>query len=221
MRIFMALILVAITMPSFALADCCGCCVDREPTASDKPAAKVAPVSTLDDAANADGILGIDVAAMQTFDGSTAPLVVTLAPRPFAIYKGSLADPKGAILKAVGLASSEKLFNGHNEVWSLVPLKQDAATIMPTMEYWPAVSLDPGQHASGELSDYTTPGGKYMLAANRGAYEQLPQTWARFAAFADHNANVDTARPTMEFYYSDPGTTPPADVVTLLYIPIN
>jgi len=46
-------------------------------------------------------------------------------------------------------------------------------------------------------------------------------TWGKFAGFVFHNANVDMTRPALEFYYSDPGSTNPEDVITLLYIPIN
>ena len=159
---------------------------------------------------------------MESFDGSVAPSVVELKPTRYAVFKGTLADPKTAWETMIAQAGPMGLMNDEARAWSILPSMPTSSTELdPATPYWPAFTIKDELNPEGELTAYTSPGGKYAMAAHRGPYEKLAETWGRFAGFIFHNANVDMARPALEHYYSDPGTTPPDDLITLLYIPID
>jgi AraC family transcriptional regulator len=160
-------------------------------------------------------------ASLQSFDGSAAPTAVTLPATRFAVYKATLADPGAAWMKLPGLAGEQGLLGESTRAWSIIPTLPSTNPPDMSLPYLAAFTLADGAHPSGEIEEYTSPGGKYVMAAHRGPYEGLAGTWGRFAGFVFHNANVDSTRPAMEHYFSDPGNTKPEDLVTLLFIPIN
>jgi AraC family transcriptional regulator len=120
------------------------------------------------------------------------------------------------------VAGAQGLLGEGSRAWSIIPKMPESATEMdPNTPYWGGFTLADDKQAGGDLEEYTTPGGKYVMAAHRGPYEGLGDTWGKFAGFIFHNGNVDRSRPALEFYYSDPGNTKPEDLITLLYIPLQ
>jgi AraC family transcriptional regulator len=199
---------IALALPQLAPADCCCCCAEEEQMEMQVSKATAPALPVFEE--------------MQSFDGSVAPTVVELQPTRFAVVKGTLADPAAVWQKAPGLAAAQGLLGESTRAWSIIPeMPQSAESMDPNTPYWGGFTLAEGARPSGELEEYTTPGGKYVMGAHRGPYEGLGDTWGKFAAFVFHNANVDMARPALEFYYSDPGNTKPEDLITLLYIPLN
>jgi len=208
MKIVLIAILIAMALPLVAFADCCDCCCDDDAMAPEVSKATAPAVPKPED--------------MQSFNGSVAPSVVELKRQRFAVYKGTLADPPGAWQHVVAAAQPQGIMNENARAWSIIPTMPTSADNMdPNTPYWPAFTISDEMQPSGDLVAYASPGGKYVMAAHRGPYEKLGDTWGKFAAFVFHNANVDRARPALEFYYSDPGNTKPEDLITLLYIPIN
>jgi AraC family transcriptional regulator len=208
MKIQFFAMLLAFALPAFASADCGSCCEEGDPMDTNVSKATSPAIP--------------EAADMQSFDGSVAPSVVELKPQRYAVFKGTLADPQTAWQTMIAQVAAQGLQNDEARAWSIIPKMPTSAENMdPNTAYWPAFTIKDSLEPSGDLSAYTTPGGKYVMAAHRGPYEKLGETWGKFAAFIFHNANVDLARPALEFYYSDPGKTKPEDVVTLLYIPIQ
>jgi AraC family transcriptional regulator len=210
MREVLAGLLLAVLMPLMATADCCCCCetAEAESPATEPVSKATAPAIPLPE-------------EMQSFDGSAAPYAVSLPATRFAVYKGSLANPMEAWNSIVPLAAAQGILNDQALAWSIVPRMPDSAPPAATTEYWSAFTIGDSVHPANGLSAYTSPGGKYAMAAHRGPYEGLGDTWGKFAAFIGHNANIDPARPALEHYHSDPSTTAPEDLITLLCIPIK
>ena len=212
MRILLCALLMVTGLANFAAADCGDCCED-EAVQSSEGSKEVSKATSPALPRPED---------MQSFDGSVAPSVVELKPTRYAIFKGTLSDPKAAWETMVAQAPAQGIMNDAARAWSIIPSMPTSSTEMdPATPYWPAFTIKDELNPTGDLTVYTSPGGKYVLAAHRGPYEKLGDTWGKFAGFVFHNANVDMARPALEYYYSDPGSTPPNDLITLLYIPLN
>jgi AraC family transcriptional regulator len=57
-------------------------------------------------------------------------------------------------------------------------------------------------------------------AMHRGPYETVNETYEELTSWIDHN-NFAVAGPPEELYFSDPGTTAPADYLTEVRLPIS
>jgi AraC family transcriptional regulator len=203
-------ICLALSLPMLAAADCCCCCEEtvRSTSSSETENKATTPAIPLPE-------------EMQSFDGSTAPYAVSLPATRFAVYKGTLANPMEAWNSIVPLAAAQGILNDQAKAWSIVPRMPASNPPATTTEYWSAFTIGDSVQPVNGLAAYTSPGGKYAMAAHRGPYEGLGDTWGKFAAFIGHNANIDPTRPALEHYHSDPSTTAPEDLITLLYIPIK
>jgi AraC family transcriptional regulator len=201
--------LIALALPGLATADCCCCCEDgvAQTTAPAESKATSPALPRPED--------------MQSFDGSSAPHAVQLPATRFAVYNGTLSDPMAAWNGIVPLAAAQGILNDQAKAWSIVPRMPDSEQMDPNTEYWSGFTIAAEVQPANGLTAYTSPGGKYAMAAHRGPYEGLGETWGKFAGFIGHNANIDYSRPALENYHSDPATTAPADLITLLYIPIR
>ncbi len=91
----------------------------------------------------------------------------------------------------------------------------------PDLPYFAAFTLADGANVGEGLEEMTTPGGKYLLTIHRGAYEGLGKTWENFAMHVVGSGQYDASRPMLENYVSDPTSTPEADLITHLFIPVK
>ena len=86
----------------------------------------------------------------------------------------------------------------------------------------PAGEPEPGPVRVGEL-----PGGKMLRFTHRGPYAQLAVTygaiteWLKQRGMLASEADWDRYMPMWEEYPSDPGTTPPEELLTYIYIPVG
>ena len=76
-----------------------------------------------------------------------------------------------------------------------------------------------GAEAGGEIQLGETPGGKALKAVHIGPYDTLRNT---YDALGDHMKENGIATPPLswEVYVSDPATTPPAELVTEIFMPV-
>jgi effector-binding domain-containing protein len=81
--------------------------------------------------------------------------------------------------------------------------------------------VSPGdlEKARGDIAAGHTPSGRSLKALHHGAYSRLRET---YATLEKHFANAHAAMPalTWENYVSDPETTPEADLITEIYMPL-
>jgi len=70
--------------------------------------------------------------------------------------------------------------------------------------------------AEGEIRAGATPSGKAMKIVHRGPYDTLSETYARIEA-----AGMAPAPYSWEVYPNDPSTTPPDQLVTEIFMPLQ
>jgi effector-binding domain-containing protein len=77
-----------------------------------------------------------------------------------------------------------------------------------------------GVEAGGEIELGETPGGKALKAVHRGPYDTLRNT---YDALGDHMKENGIPMPPLswEVYVSDPATTPEAELVTEIFMPVE
>lgn len=73
--------------------------------------------------------------------------------------------------------------------------------------------------ASGEVRAGRTPAGKALKAVHRGPYMTIPETYRAMAAHMEA-AHIAMPSTSWEVYVSDPDTTPQADLLTEVYMPV-
>jgi AraC family transcriptional regulator len=73
-----------------------------------------------------------------------------------------------------------------------------------------------------ELQAQTVPGGLFAVMEHLGPYEQLAKVWTKFIK---ETADADQYRlrsaASYEIYLNDPKTTPPLELRTMLYLPVE
>jgi AraC family transcriptional regulator len=77
------------------------------------------------------------------------------------------------------------------------------------------------QAPEAEVEAVTLPAGRWAVFTHRGPYETLGQSWS--AAYRDWlPASGERLRETApyEVYVTDPGNTPPEELVTEIHIPV-
>jgi len=85
-----------------------------------------------------------------------------------------------------------------------------------------AVEVSDNWKPTGELQVQTIPAGLYAVFELVGPYDQLAKTWGKFvkeAAAADQYRVRSAA--SYEIYLNDPRTTPPAELRTAMYLPVE
>jgi len=64
--------------------------------------------------------------------------------------------------------------------------------------------------------------GEYAVITHEGPYERLNQTYARlFGQWLPHSGRELRSEPSLEFYLSDPDGTPPEELLTDIYAPLE
>ena len=74
--------------------------------------------------------------------------------------------------------------------------------------------------AAGEIMAGDTPAGRALKTVHRGAYAQLRDTYAKLEAHMKE-AGIPMPASAWEVYVSDPDTTPEADLLTEIYMPVG
>jgi AraC family transcriptional regulator len=90
-------------------------------------------------------------------------------------------------------------------------LRYDAAVVVPA-----SVAED------ADIGIQEIPAGGYAVATHRGPYERLGDTYARVCGeWLPQSGRELRAAPALEFYRNMPQTTPPEDLITDIYLPLN
>lgn len=73
---------------------------------------------------------------------------------------------------------------------------------------------------AGEVQVGETPGGKALKAVHRGPYDKLRETYDALGKQMEESG-IPTPTYSWEVYLNEPGTTPDADLVTEIFMPVK
>jgi effector-binding domain-containing protein len=79
---------------------------------------------------------------------------------------------------------------------------------------------DAGVKAAGEIKTGETPGGKALKAVHRGPYDNLRATYDTLGKEMQ-KSGIPMPAYSWEVYLNEPGTTPDADLVTEIFMPVK
>jgi AraC family transcriptional regulator len=120
---------------------------------------------------------------------------------------GQIAGPAGLVT-----ATTPLLAIYHDDPRTTAPdqLRSDAGVVVPETAPMP-----------DDLNEEHMPRGRYACTVHKGPYETLPDAWARLMGEWLPASGQRLGRgASFEIYRNTPMTTPKADLITELYVPI-
>jgi AraC family transcriptional regulator len=119
----------------------------------------------------------------------------------------AIAGPAGLF----GQPGAEGIAIYHDDPESTAPdqLRSDAGVVVPD-----GVALPPG------LTEQRIPAGRHGHTRHVGPYEQLSDVWARFKGEWAKSGHRRGPGASYEIYRNDPRTTPKAQLITDIYVPM-
>jgi AraC family transcriptional regulator len=76
--------------------------------------------------------------------------------------------------------------------------------------------------AEGDVGVQEIAGGRYAVVTHHGPYEKLAETYAAvMGQWLPAHSHELMSGPSLEFYRNDPNKTPPADLLTDVYVPLR
>ena len=132
-----------------------------------------------------------------------------MAPEEIAGVMGEAFSAIGAFIGSAGLAPAGPPIAVYRD-WDGGKMKIDVG--------FPVSAADTAK-ARGEVTAGQTPSGKALKVVHRGPYAKLRET---YGALENYMSKAGYAMPALawEVYLSDPDTTPEADLVTEIYMPV-
>lgn len=148
-------------------------------------------------------------------------VVKVAAPEHTVAYEaGMFFDDRGALIsKTVEDAGAQNLLGENTMVASIYPDVM-SNMITETTPVYACVSLPEGATPAAPLMSYTVPAGSYMMVNHYGPYEMIGMSWMAAFCFADMNGIEFGTGPAGEHYVSDPMSTPQAELLTQIFIPL-
>ena len=90
------------------------------------------------------------------------------------------------------------------------------------IRYDACISVDDTVQPEGEVGIQEIRGGEYAVTTHKGPYGKLAETYSRlFGEWASQSGRVLSSGPCLEFYRNDPGRTPPEELITDIYVPLE
>jgi effector-binding domain-containing protein len=151
---------------------------------------------------------------------------VEVAPVTIAYVPATAGHDEAAYAAALGAGYGQvALFMSRHGVRQAAPVlainnKEDAEGY----QFDAAIPLDrtPDKPvaADSKVQVKQTYGGSVLKVLHKGAYHRLPETYARTMAFMK-TVGYEPAGPPWDEFVSDPGSTPEAELITYIYVPIR
>jgi AraC family transcriptional regulator len=105
-----------------------------------------------------------------------------------------------------------------------IGISHDDPEITPSgrIRYDACVTVDDSFVPEGEIGVQIIAGGDFARATHAGPYENLKQTYGRLMGqWLPRSGRRLGDAPCLEFYLNDPGGTPPAELLTDVYAPLE
>lgn len=107
---------------------------------------------------------------------------------------------------------------------TVIGISYDDPEVTPPekIRYDACVTVDETVEPEGEIGVQTLKGGDYAMTVHNGPYEKLAETYGRISGeWAPRNGRVISSDPCLEIYLNDPHRTPPAQLRTEIYVPLE
>ncbi len=105
-----------------------------------------------------------------------------------------------------------------------IGLSYDDPDVTPAerLRYDACVPVSPAVEPEGEVGVQVIEGGEYAMTLHRGPYERLAETYARLCGqWIPRSGRTVRAAPALELYLNHAENTPPADLATEIYMPLE
>ena len=139
----------------------------------------------------------------------------------FVRHIGPYATVGTAWEKLCGFAGQHGLFGPHT---ATIGISRDdpRVTAAEQQRYDACLTLDHEVAPTGEIGVQTIPGGRYALFVHAGPYEQLLATYdASFGDWRPTSGEKLRDEPSFEVYLNHTESTPPADLRTEIWVPLE
>jgi len=152
--------------------------------------------------------------------------VITVSPVTVAYVTARSRQEEKAITSAITVAYAQvgKFLASEKLKMAGAPLTINTRWEDGEYEFEAAIPVEKaperGVASTSAVKVKETYAGRAIRVAHKGSYHDLPETYAKLYAYAAATGH-DAAGPTWDEYVSDPGTTPEADVLTNVYLPIR
>lgn len=148
--------------------------------------------------------------------------IVTLPGRPVAQVRhvGPYAGAQGAWMTLMGWAMAQGLVTPETEY---LGVSHDNPEVTPEAElrYDASITVPEGTLGADPVAVSVLPGGKFAMALHTGPYEKLSETYQAIMQAMAAQALVFRVGPCVEKYVNNPMHTPPEDLLTEIYTPIE
>lgn len=107
---------------------------------------------------------------------------------------------------------------------AMIGISYDDPEVTPPekIRYDACVTVDDKVEPEGEIGVQTLPGGDYAMTVHQGPYEKLAETYGRLSGeWAPRSGRLVGSDPCLEVYLNDPHTTPPDQLRTEIYVPLE
>jgi AraC family transcriptional regulator len=90
------------------------------------------------------------------------------------------------------------------------------------VRYDACITVGPGFEPEGEIGVQEIPGGDYAVTTHRGPYERLGETYAHLCGqWIPRQGRIVRSKPCYQLYLNDPDDTPPEELLTDIYMPLE
>jgi len=90
------------------------------------------------------------------------------------------------------------------------------------IRYDACITVDETVEPEGDIGVQTLRGGEYAMTVHKGPYEKLIETYGRISGeWAPGSGRVVSSDPCLEVYLNDPHRTPPDQLRTEIYVPLE
>lgn len=105
-----------------------------------------------------------------------------------------------------------------------IGISHDDPEITPfeKIRYDACITVDDSFAPEGDIGVQVIPAGDYARATHTGPYENLKETYGRLMGqWLPRSGRRLRNAPCLEFYLNDPGSTPPAELLTDVHVPLE
>lgn len=139
----------------------------------------------------------------------------------FVRHVGPYEECEPAWQKLCGWAGPRGLFGPKT---TIIGISHDDPEVTPPekIRYDACITVDDTVEPEGEVNIQVIPGGDYAVATHKGPYTKLIETYSQlYGEWAPQSGRVVKQAACFEIYRNDPDKTPPEELLTDIYIPLE
>lgn len=143
-----------------------------------------------------------------------------LEPLDCAYLEGTLFGDMDALFWQLAEQATEQGLLTDDTRWGSAYPDDMSQGVDETTRVFAGITIDPDAEVAEPLKRGTVAGGTYLVVQHRGDYATLGDTYTAVYTWAAKNG-VTFGTPTLEYYVTDPESTPVEDWLTEIYFPFD